>query len=99
MVPAIWPERVSHHPCAHPMTTTQEWLPTPAAAIALVCSQSHLKRSRDSHGGPLRSGTEYRYQGGSSAPILWNIEACRDRFHHHGQLIRAGAAVLREVAE
>ena len=77
------------------MTNPHEWLPTPAAAIALGCSQSHLKRNRDSHGGPLRSGTDYRYQGGSSAPILWHVESCRDRFHHHGQLLRAGMAALR----
>lgn len=81
------------------MTTTPEWLPTPAAAIALGCSQSHLKRSRDSHGGSLRSGTEYRYLGSSNAPIRWNVEACRERFHQHGQLIRAGAAALREAAQ
>lgn len=79
------------------MTTTQEWLPTPAAAIALGCSQSHLKRSRDSHGGPLRSGIEYRYLGSANAAILWNVEACRERFHHHGQLLRTGDSVIREV--
>lgn len=79
------------------MTTPQEWLPTPAAAIALGCSTSHLKRHRDENGGPLRSGTDYRYQGGPTAPILWNVESCRERFHHYGMQLRQAGAVIREV--
>ena len=79
------------------MTNPQEWLPTPAAAIALGCSQSHLKRSRDSHGGILEGGVDYCLGASTSAPITWHVERVRAKFHHHGQLLRAGDSVIREV--
>ena len=75
------------------------WLPTPAAAIALCCSQSHLKRSRDSEGGPLEGGIDYCLGTSTNAPITWHIEKCRVKFHRSGMLARKAAAVLRAEQE
>ena len=41
------------------MNNSQQWLRTPEAATALGCSQNHLKRCRDSHGGFLVGGEDY----------------------------------------
>ena len=57
------------------------------AAMALGCSQNHLKRCRDTHGGFLVGGEHYILGISHSAPIIWNVEAVRAAFHQQG-LIR-----------
>jgi len=52
------------------MSTPQQWLRTPMAAMALGCSQNHLKRCRDTHGGFLVGGEHYILGPSHSAAIL-----------------------------
>jgi len=49
------------------MSTSNQWLRTPMAAMALGCSQNHLKRCRDTHGGFLVGG-EHTSLGPAIAP-------------------------------
>jgi hypothetical protein len=59
--------------------TAQQWLRTPMAAMALGCSQNHLKRCRDTHGGFLVGGEHY-ILGTSHAPQssgMWKQSAPR----------------------
>lgn len=75
----------------------QTWLRTPAAAMALGCSQNHLKRCRDSHGGFLVGGEHYILGPSHSAAILWNVDAIRAMFHHRGMLRQRGEQVLKQT--
>ena len=75
----------------------QTWLRTPAAAIALGCSQNHLKRCRDTHGGFLVGGEDYILGPSHSAAILWNVDAIRSAFHHRGMLRQRGEAALKQA--
>lgn len=79
------------------MSTPQQWLRTPAAAMALGCSQNHLKRCRDTHGGFLVGGEHYILGPSHSAAILWNVEAIRQAFHYRGMLRQRGEAVLKQA--
>ncbi len=65
-------------------TVTANWLRTPMAAVALGCSQNHLKRCRDTHGGFLVGGEHYILGTSHSASILWNVDAIRAAFHQQG---------------
>lgn len=65
-------------------SSSQQWLRTPAAAVALGCSQNHLKRCRDSHGGFLVGGEHYILGCSHSAAILWNVDAIRQAWHYQG---------------
>ena len=101
MVPAIWPERVSHHPCAYPMTTTALWLPTVAAAQHLAVSPDTLKRRRDISGGYLVGGRHWRCS--TEAPnstLLWEVNSISAEFHKRGMrarvLARSAAVLLAE---
>lgn len=86
-------------PSPSPLHTQAEpWLRTPAAATALGCSQNHLKRCRDIHGGFLVGGEHYILGSSHSAAILWNVAAIRAAFHHRGMLRQRGMQVLKEVA-
>jgi len=75
----------------------QPWLRTPAAALALACSQNHLKRCRDSHGGFLVGGEDYILGSSHSAAILWNVEKIRAAFHYRGMLRQRGEAALKQA--
>jgi hypothetical protein len=66
----------------------ERWLPTPAAAEALGCSAIHLKRQRDIQGGFLQAGVHYSLGVSRTAPITWNVEACRKAIHHRGLMAR-----------
>lgn len=79
------------------MSTPQQWLRTPAAAMALGCSQNHLKRCRDTHGGFLVGGEHYILGPSHSAAILWNVEAIRQAFHYRGMLRQRGEALLKQA--
>ena len=59
---------------------------TPAAAIKLGCSQNHLKRYRDTHGGFLIGGEHYILGASHSATILWNVPEILMAFHYRGML-------------
>jgi hypothetical protein len=80
------------------MSTPQQWLRTPMAAMALGCSQNHLKRCRDSHGGFLVGGEDYILGPSHSAAILWNVEKIRAAFHYRGMLRQRGEAALKQAA-
>ena len=80
------------------MSTSQQWLRTPTAAVALGCSQNHLKRCRDSHGGFLVGGEDYILGPSHSAAILWNVEKIRAAFHYRGMLRQRGEAALKPAA-
>ncbi len=66
--------------------------------MALGCSQNHLKRCRDSHGGFLVGGEHYILGASHSSSIVWNVEAIRAAFHYRGILRRRGEAALKQVA-
>ena len=80
------------------MSTSNQWLRTPTAAVALGCSQNHLKRCRDSHGGFLVGGEDYILGPSHSAAILWNVEKIRAAFHYRGMLRQRGGAALKQAA-
>jgi len=67
------------------------------AAMALGCSQNHLKRCRDTHGGFLVGGDHYILGTSHSASILWNVDAIRAAFHHRGMLRQRGEAALKQA--
>ena len=77
--------------------STVQWLRTPMAAIALGCSQNHLKRRRDSHGGFLVGGEHYILGSSHSAAILWNVDAIRAAFHYRGMLRQRGEAAIKHA--
>jgi len=79
-------------------THSQQWLRTPMAAAALGCSQNHLKRCRDTHGGFLVGGEHYLLGSSHSACILWDVEAIRVAFHYRGMLRQRGEAALKQTA-
>ena len=79
------------------MSTSQQWLRTPQAAIAVGCSQNHLKRCRDTHGGFLVGGEHYILGTSHSASILWDVEAIRAAFHYRGMLRQRGEAPLKQA--
>ena len=79
------------------MSTSNQWLRTPTAAVALGCSQNHLKRCRDSHGGFLVGGEDYILGPSHSAAILWNVEKIRAAFHYRGMLRQRGEAALKQA--
>jgi hypothetical protein len=81
------------------MSTAQQWLQTPAAALALGVSQNHLKRCRDTHGGFLVGGEHYVLGTSHSAAILWNTDAIRTAFHHRGMLRKRGEQALKHLVE
>jgi len=79
------------------MSTPQQWLRTPMAAMALGCSQNHLKRCRDTNGGFLVGGEHYILGPSHSAAILWNVDAIRAAFHYRGMLRQRGEADLNQA--
>jgi len=79
------------------MSTSQQWLRTPAAAVALDCSQNYLKRCSDSHGGFLVGGEHYILGPSHSAAIIWDVEAIRAIFHYKGMLRQRGEAALKQT--
>ena len=79
------------------MSTSNQWLRTPTAAVALGCSQNHLKRCRDSHGGFLVGGEDYILGPSHSAAILWNVETIRAAFHYRGMLRQRGEVALKQA--
>ena len=74
----------------------QQWLRTPAAAIAIGCSQNHLKRCRDTHGGFLVGGEHYILGTSHSAAIVWNVDAIRIAFHQAGRMRQQQAMQIIE---
>ena len=68
--------------------TTDVWLPTRDAALALGRSTSYLKRLRDSHGGWLEAGVHYAIAPSSNASITWNVPLIRDALNKRGMALR-----------
>jgi hypothetical protein len=64
--------------------TTDQWLPTPRAAAALDCSESFLKRSRDTAGGFLINGKHWRAGTSWNRPMLWNVPLIRALLNERG---------------
>jgi hypothetical protein len=79
------------------MSISQQWMRTPQAAIALGCSQNHLKRSRDTHGGFLVAGEHYVLGASRSTSILWDVDAIRAAFHYRGLLLQRGEQALKQA--
>ena len=58
------------------------WLATPEAAHQLGILVNTLKKRRDTHGGYLVSGRDYRFATDAvRSKILWNIESIKEQFH------------------
>ena len=72
--------------------TTDVWLPTRDAALALGRSTSYLKRLRDTHGGWLESGVHYAIAPSSNASITWNVPLIRDALNKRGMALRSEQA-------
>ena len=72
-------------------------LKTSEAAPIIGISQGHLKRQMDSKGGPLRAGIHYQLGPHKNSPILWDVDAVRDEFHHLGMLARKAEAIINSV--
>jgi hypothetical protein len=70
------------------LTTTELWLPTKDAALALGRSTTYLKRLRDTHGGWLESGVHYAVAPSSNASITWNVPLIRDALNKRGMNYR-----------
>ena len=64
------------------------YLKTKDAVKELSISASTLRRNRDIFGGCLIEGKDYLTGLTPTAPILWNIQAIRVKFHHQGMLMR-----------
>ena len=75
------------------------WLRTPDAALALACSQNHLKRQRDTHGGFLVEGEDYCPGTSRTAPITWNIDRIRAAFVYRGRQVRKAGADVQQLVE
>jgi len=75
-----------------PIKPPDHWLPTPEAARHLGVHQNTLKRRRDSHGGFLVSGRDYRYATDSvRSRILWNVDSIQEQFHKRSVATRQEA--------
>jgi hypothetical protein len=70
------------------LTSTDVWLPTRDAALALGRSTTYLKRLRDTHGGWLESGVHYAVAPSSNASITWNVPLIRDALNKRGMNYR-----------
>jgi hypothetical protein len=68
--------------------TTDMWLPTRDAALALGRSTTYLKRLRETHGGWLESGRHYAVAPSSNASITWNVPLIRDALNKRGMALR-----------
>ena len=69
------------------------WLPTPEAARHLGVHENTLKRRRDSHGGFLVSGRDYRYATDSArSRILWNVDSIQELLHKRSVTARQKAS-------
>lgn len=79
---------------------TNQWFRTPAAAFELSCSQNHLKRCRDTHGGSLVGGVHYVLGSSQTAPIVWNVEAIRQEWHQQGmKRLQVANQITKELAQ
>lgn len=68
--------------CPILMSTQQEWLPTPQAAVRLAVSSDTLKRRRDINGGYLVSGQNWRTKTESpNSTLLWEVVSIAAEFH------------------
>jgi len=70
------------------LSTTDLWLPTRDAALALGRSTTYLKRLRDTHGGWLESGVHYAIAPSCNASITWNVPLIRDALNKRGMALR-----------
>jgi len=69
------------------LSTTDLWLPTRDAALALGRSTTYLKRLRDTHGGWLESGVHYAIAPSCNASITWNVPLIRDALNKRGMAL------------
>ena len=71
------------------------WLRTPEAALALACSQNHLKNCRDIRGGFLEEGTHWCPGTSRTAPITGNVDQIRAAFVYRGRQVRKAAQLAK----
>jgi len=70
-------------------TPPPNWLSTPEAARQLGIHENTLKKKRDTHGGYLVSGRDYRFATDSPrSKILWNVESIKEQFHKRSVVAR-----------
>lgn len=74
-------------------------LRTADAARFLGISEGHLKLQMDFKGGPLISGVHYFLGPHRTSAIQWDVELCREKFHHLGMLKRASQPGFTGVCE
>lgn len=72
---------------------------TSFAAPSLGMSQGHLKMQMEIKGGPLIAGVHYFLGPHRTSAIHWDVELCREKFHHLGMLKRAADQVITSVRE
>jgi hypothetical protein len=75
----------------------EQWLRTPAAAIAVGCSERTLKRQQDVRGGCLNLGEHYRHGPSANSSYLWNVERTIDALAHRGLAAAKGRELLVEL--
>lgn len=78
---------------------TRVVLRTADAARFLCISEGHLKMQMETKGGPLIAGVHYFLGPYRTSPIRWDVERCRQKFHHLGMLNRAADQVISAVRE
>ncbi len=75
------------------------WLRTSDAAEELACSTSFLKRNRETHGGFLIAEEDYILGASKTAPIVWNTESCRKKFHYRGRRLRDAESAADQLLQ
>ena len=74
------------------------WLRTKDAEDWLAVSASTLRRYRDINGGFLIEKEDYVLGLSKTAPIIWNTDSIREKFHYRGRRLRElEAAADREI--
>ena len=81
--------------------SSDTWLPTPAAAQALHCSESFLRRNRDLNpDGFLTNGKHWRWGAAmNNRPMLWNIRAIEQAINRRGKRLNKEHQAAREAAK
>ena len=75
----------------------EQWLRTPAAAIAVGCSERTLKRQQDVRGGCLNLGEHYRHGPSANSSYLWRTDLVIEALAHRGLVAAKGRELLLEL--
>ena len=75
----------------------EQWLRTPAAAIAVGCSERTLKRQQDFRGGCLNEGQHWRRGISTNSSYIWCVERVIDALSNRGLVAAKGRELLLEL--